>query len=147
MTSVCFNEDGHLLASRAMDDTVKLWDIRKFGGGVVKTFSDVPTHLVRNKIFGIRSLGSIQTQMPPIGMFKSCRIYTIQVFEAQYPPLLLGTTASHRGTVLRLYNTILKTGKVRNLHCVTFRSIAKSNLLPLFRLQNTCSICPYARRD
>ena len=29
-----------------MDDTVKLWDIRKLGGGVVKTFSDVPTHLV-----------------------------------------------------------------------------------------------------
>ncbi|CAM9292369.1 unnamed protein product [Laminaria digitata] len=28
-----------------MDDTVKLWDIRKLGGGVVKTFADVPTHL------------------------------------------------------------------------------------------------------
>lgn len=29
-----------------MDDTVKLWDIRKLGGGVIKTFADVPTHLV-----------------------------------------------------------------------------------------------------
>ncbi len=29
-----------------MDDTVKLWDIRKLTGGVVKTFSDVPTHMV-----------------------------------------------------------------------------------------------------
>lgn len=46
LTSVSFNDDGHLLATRAMDDTVKLWDIRKLGGGVVKTFSDVPTHLV-----------------------------------------------------------------------------------------------------
>lgn len=46
VTSISFNEDGHLLATRAMDDTVKLWDIRKLGGGVVKTFSDVPTHLV-----------------------------------------------------------------------------------------------------
>lgn len=48
LTSVSFNEDGHLLATRAVDDTVKLWDIRKLGSGVVKTFSDVPTHLVRH---------------------------------------------------------------------------------------------------
>lgn len=46
LTSITFNDDGHLLATRAMDDTVKLWDIRKLGGGVVKTFPDVPTHLV-----------------------------------------------------------------------------------------------------
>eukprot|EP00903_Cladosiphon_okamuranus_P014177 g13174.t1 len=45
LTSISFNGDGHLVATRAMDDTVKLWDIRKLGGGVVKTFSDVPTHL------------------------------------------------------------------------------------------------------
>lgn len=41
-----FNEDGHLVATRAMDDTVKLWDIRKLGDGVVKTFTGVPTHMV-----------------------------------------------------------------------------------------------------
>lgn len=46
LTSISFNDDGHLVATRAMDDTVKLWDIRKLGRGVVKTFSDVPTHLV-----------------------------------------------------------------------------------------------------
>lgn len=33
-----------------MDDKVKLWDIRKLGGGVVKTFSDVPTHLVSDSL-------------------------------------------------------------------------------------------------
>lgn len=46
LTSISFNEDGHMVATRALDDMVKLWDIRKLGGGVVKTFTDVPTHLV-----------------------------------------------------------------------------------------------------
>lgn len=46
-----------MVATRAMDDTVKLWDIRKLGNGVVKTFSDVPTHLVR-----VRSLLSTVVQ-------------------------------------------------------------------------------------
>lgn len=46
MTNVHFHADGHLVATRALDDTVKLWDIRKFGGGVVKAFPNVSTHLV-----------------------------------------------------------------------------------------------------
>lgn len=46
LTSITFNEDGHLVATRGMDDTVKLWDIRKLGDVPVKTFTDVSTHMV-----------------------------------------------------------------------------------------------------
>ncbi|CAM9555038.1 unnamed protein product [Ectocarpus sp. 4 AP-2014] len=61
LTSISFNEDGHLLATRAMDDTVKLWDIRKLGGGVVKTFPDVPTHM-----------GTANTSFSPDGRVLVC---------------------------------------------------------------------------
>ncbi|CAN0016104.1 unnamed protein product, partial [Discosporangium mesarthrocarpum] len=44
VTSVSYNEDGHILATRATDETVKLWDVRKLAGGALKTL-EVPTHL------------------------------------------------------------------------------------------------------
>lgn len=70
LTSISFNEDGHLLATRAMDDTVKLWDIRKLGRGVVKTFSNVPTHLVSDSKCDFSSLDSSIGIHPGINVAK-----------------------------------------------------------------------------
>lgn len=41
-TCLCFSWDGHFIASRAMDDTVRLWDLRNFSKGAVHTVRDLP---------------------------------------------------------------------------------------------------------
>lgn len=79
LTSISFNEDGHLLATRAMDDTVKLWDIRKLGRGVVKTFSNVPTHLVSDSECDLSSLYSLIELYPGIDLARS-------LTHSDYPP-------------------------------------------------------------
>ncbi|CBJ29493.1 conserved unknown protein [Ectocarpus siliculosus] len=84
LTSISFNEDGHLLATRAMDDTVKLWDIRKLGGGVVKTFPDVPTHMeTANTSFSpdgrVLVCGSnVRPKSHAMGVLKFFNVYTAE---------------------------------------------------------------------
>ncbi len=41
-TSVCFSWDGHQIATRAMDDTVRLWDVRMMKNGAVHVARDLP---------------------------------------------------------------------------------------------------------
>lgn len=41
-TSVVWSWDGHYIASRATDDTLRLWDLRKLKNGAVHIIRDLP---------------------------------------------------------------------------------------------------------
>jgi len=62
-----------------MDDTVKLWDIRKLAGGVVKTFSDVPTHLVSEPLSMLKVATAdpaMRSKLHPEPILKDCREFS-----------------------------------------------------------------------